>query len=123
MVRMLVSLTSLKRIKNVRSRGRLRRMVYKQHIERVALLTSKEATMRRLIWIVMLIGFTEMPAVYAQQSGGAPAAYTTGPLAPDNCGTPDAPKACRSTVPTHAVLRYHRQSHQPHHHRTQPTSG
>lgn len=65
--------------------------------------------MRHLIWIAVLIGFAQsMPLAHAQsESGTKGGAYAAGPGGgtpppgyradqpnPENCGTPDEPKAC-----------------------------
>jgi hypothetical protein len=78
--------------------------------------------MKPFLCITVLVGFVQIPFAYAQQGGGTPPAYTAGPLAPGNCGTPDTPKACGPMAPTHALLRYHHPSHQPQHHRAQSTT-
>jgi hypothetical protein len=54
---------------------------------------------KHLVWIAVLVGLTQMPAAYAQQNAAIPPGYAPGPLDPGNRGTPDAPKACRSTTP------------------------
>jgi hypothetical protein len=64
--------------------------------------------MRHLIWIAVLVAFTQtIPVAFAQSdSGGKGGAYTAGTggapppsytpdkLNPQNCGTPDEPKFC-----------------------------
>jgi hypothetical protein len=65
--------------------------------------------MRHLIWIAVLVAFSQsVPAAFAQDSGAKGGAYTAGPggapppgytadkLNPANCGTPDEPKFCNA---------------------------
>jgi hypothetical protein len=74
--------------------------------------------MRRLVWIAVLVGSTQIATLaHAQSDSGTKAgAYTAGPgttppgykadaLSPENCGTPDNPKAC-PPMPKRALKHY-----------------
>jgi hypothetical protein len=81
--------------------------------------------MRHLVWIVALIGATQLvPAAHAQSSytgspssSGYSGAYSSGPSStapaarttmqpdPNNCGTPDEPKEC-GPMPRRSLQHY-----------------
>jgi hypothetical protein len=62
--------------------------------------------MRRFILVATLAGLAPVSLALAQSQAPAPA--NPAPMAapsPDNCGTPDEPKACPGT-PRHALKHY-----------------
>jgi hypothetical protein len=67
--------------------------------------------MRRVILVTTFAVLTQLPLAYAQAPAPAPAAPMApmaAPMAapdPNNCGTPDAPKAC-PPMPRHALKHY-----------------
>jgi hypothetical protein len=71
--------------------------------------------MRNLLWIAVLVGFTQLPTAHAQSQGatakGAHAASSSGSTqghsqsTSENCGTPDEPKAC-PPLPRHPLQYY-----------------
>ena len=71
--------------------------------------------MRNLIWIAVLVGFTQVPMAHAQSQGptakGTHAVSSSGstqghsPSTSENCGTPDEPKSC-PPLPRHPLQYY-----------------
>jgi hypothetical protein len=65
--------------------------------------------MRRVILLATLAALTQIPLAHAQPQPPAPMVAPTAPMgapAPDNCGTPDEPKAC-PPLPRRALKHYH----------------
>ena len=76
--------------------------------------------MRHLVWIAVLVGFTQsMPLAQAQSyngtragtydagpGGGPPPGYRADQPNPGNCGTPDDPRPCDGPVPRHPLKYY-----------------